>query len=102
MVVFDGSKDERWNKAVNNRFKCDLSIKAKLYNERFPAYAEGYHFKREQVHEDKLLFLFNNSNLIELYVYNYEYKSLESFKTYLSETPLKVYYELENPIYTQI
>lgn len=101
-VVFDGSDDEQWKKDINNRFKCVLSIKAKLYNGRFPAYAEGYHFKQEQVHEDKLLFLFNYLKSIELYVYNYAYKSANAFKAYLAENPLEVYYELAEPVITEL
>ena len=101
-VVFDGSDDEQWNNDINNRFKCNVSIKAKLYDKRFPVYAEGYHFKSEQVHEDKLLFLFNNSKLIELYVYNYAYTTVNAFKAYLAENPLEVYYELAEPVISEL
>ena len=103
-VVLDGSSDEVWEYRDNNidRFLChNIKIKAKLYNERFPAYAEGYHFISGQTHEDKGIFLFPK-NPVVLAIYNYTYKTLDNFKAYLAQTPLEVYYELENPIYTQI
>ena len=105
-VVFDGSDDEVWEyKDTNNldRFVCrEIQIKAKLYDRRFPAYSEGYHYKSGQIHEDKLLFLFNNSKLIELYVYNYAYTTVNAFKAYLAENPLEVYYELAEPVITEL
>ena len=103
-IVIDGSDDEVWQRDGNsNRFICrGITVEAKMYSGRTMVYAEGYHYKKS-INEDKLIFLFlNSSKLIDLYVYNYEYKSLVSFKAYLSETPLEVYYELENLIYTQI
>ena len=103
-VVFDGSSDENWLYEKNiDRFVCrSLRIEAKIYNKRFPVYADGYHFIETGINEDKGIFLFLENSSILLFIYNYAYKSLTTFKAYLAQTPLEVYYELENPIYTQI
>lgn len=37
-----------------------------------------------------------------MYVYNYAYTTVNAFKAYLAENPLEVYYELAEPVITEL
>lgn len=101
-IVLDGSVDEVWgykDYPTAIRFYCNVPIGAKIYTGRIPVYADGYHFGTEN--EDKMIFLSNATGYLRIYVYNYKYTNINSFRAYLSAKPLEVYYELAEPVVTE-
>ena len=102
-VVFDGSDDEEWQYYARDdwfRFHTKLPS-AKMYDIRTPVYAEGYYFSSTE-NKDKMIFLSGVEGVSKVYVYNYDYTSVDDFKAYLAENPLEVYYELAEPVITEL
>lgn len=103
-VIFDGSSDEIWNyynKDSIQRFDIKMPNEAKMYNVRTPVYAVGYRFEASK-NEDKIIFISGVETVNKLYIYNYAYTSIEDFRAYLTENPLEVYYELTEPVITEL
>lgn len=103
-VVFDGSSDENWNyynKGSIQRFNILMSNDAKMYSTRKPVYAVGYQFNASK-NDDKIIFISGVETVNKLYIYNYAYTSVEDFRVYLAENPLEVYYELAEPIISEL
>lgn len=102
-VVFDGSDDENWS--YNNdsqRFFIKAPNDAVSYQIRTTVYLEGYHFPKI-INENKAVFLSASGSLNNtLYIYNYDYTTVDDFKAYLAENPLEVYYELAEPVITEL
>lgn len=99
-VIFDGSSDEKWwydNSLI--RFSTSDIKDANYLKQRTAVYIEGYDFNSMSGFKaDKSAFLSGSS----LFIYNYEYTSVEDFRAYLAENQLEVYYELKTPIQTKI
>jgi hypothetical protein len=103
-VIFDGSSDENWNyynKDSIQRFDIKMPNEAKMYNVRTPVYTEGYQFEASK-NEDKIIFISGVETVNKLYIYNYAYTSVEDFRAYLAKNPLEVYYELAEPVISEL
>lgn len=103
-VIFDGSSDENWNyynKDSIQRFDIKMPNEAKMYNVRTPVYTVGYRFEASK-NEDKIIFISGVETVNKLYIYNYAYTSIEDFRAYLAENPLEVYYELAEPVISEL
>ena len=103
-VIFDGSSDEKWNyynKDSLQRFDIKMPNEAKMYNVRTPVYTEGYQFEASK-NEDKIIFISGVEGFNKLYIYNYAYTSVEDFRVYLTKNPLEVYYELAEPVVSEL
>lgn len=103
-AIFDGSSDENWNyynKGGIQRFDIKMSNDAKMYSTRKPVYAVGYQFDASK-NEDKTIFISGVETVNKLYIYNHAYTSVEDFRSYLAKNPLEVYYELAEPVISEL
>ena len=103
-VIFDGSSDENWkyyNEGGIQRFNIIMPNEAKMYDVRTPVYAVDYRFEASK-NEDKIIFISGVETANKLYIYNYAYTSIEDFRAYLAENPLEVYYELAEPVISEL
>lgn len=103
-VIFDGSSDENWhyyNKEGIQRFDVKMSNDAKMYSKRKPVYAVGYQFDASK-NEDKTIFISGVEKVNKLYIYNHAYTSVKDFRAYLAKNPLEVYYELAEPVISEL
>lgn len=97
-VTFDGTKEiNLYNASTYARFSINMPINAKAYSKRTAVYAKGYYFDAI-MNEDRVIFSSAVEGANRLYIYNYDYKTVNDFKAYLTENPLEVYYELATPI----
>jgi len=97
-VTFDGTEEiNLYNASTYARFSINMPINAKAYSKRTAVYAEGYYFDAI-MNEDRVIFSSAVEGANRLYIYNYDYKTVNDFKAYLTENPLEVYYELSEPI----
>ena len=97
-VVLDGTEEMGFYNASNYiRFTIKMPTEAKAYNKRTAVYAKGYHFEATK-NEDRVIFSSAVEGANRLYIYNYDYKTVDTFKAYLAENPLEVYYELATPV----
>lgn len=97
-VTLDGTEEMGFYNASNYiRFTIKMPTEAKAYNKRTAVYAKGYHFE-DVKNEDKVIFSSAVEGANRLYIYNYDYKTVNDFKAHLTENPLEVYYELATPI----
>ena len=97
-VVLDGTEEIGfYNASTYTRFTIKMPTDAKAYNKRTAVYAKGYHFE-DVKNEDKVIFSSAVEGANRLYIYNYDYKTVDAFKAYLAENPLEVYYELATPV----
>lgn len=103
-VIFDGSSDEKWShyKGSWARFDIKMPNDAKMYSTRKPVYAVGYQFDASK-NEDKIIFISGVVDSVnKLYIYNYAYTTVADFRAYLAENPLEVYYELAEPVISEL
>ena len=103
-AIFDGSSDETWYyDAIFKRFNSS-DIKDCIYKkERVPVYIKGYAYSNTSGDNfDALAFLSGANKEDKLYIYNYAYTSVKDFRAYLAENPLEVYYELAEPIISEL
>lgn len=101
-VTFDGTKEIiLYNASTYARFSINMPINAKAYSKRTAVYAKGYYFDAI-MNGDRVIFSSAVKGTNRLYIYNYDYKTVNDFKAYLTENPLEVYYELATPIETEI
>lgn len=104
-VIFDGSSDENWfyeNGTHTKRFITSDIKDAKYEKTRTPVCIEGYTFKTV-VDADMLAFLSGvAARGNTLYIYNYAYTSVKDFRAYLAKNPLEVYYELAEPVISEL
>lgn len=97
-VTLDGTEEMGFYNASNYiRFTIKMPTEAKAYNKRTAVYAKGYHFE-DVKNEDKVIFSSAVEGANRLYIYNYDYKTVNDFKAHLTENPLEVYYELAEPV----
>lgn len=97
-VTLDGTEEMGFYNASNYiRFTIKMPTEAKAYNKRTAVYAKGYHFEATK-NEDRVIFSSAVEGANRLYIYNYDYKTVDAFKAYLAENPLEVYYELATPV----
>lgn len=97
-VTFDGTKEiNLYNASTYARFSINMPINAKAYSKRTAVYAKGYYFEAAR-NKDKVIFSSAVEGVNKLYIYNYDYKTVNDFKAYLTENPLEVYYELAEPV----
>ena len=97
-VTFDGTKEiNLYNASTYARFSINMPINAKAYSKRTAVYAKGYYFEAAR-NKDKVIFSSAVEGVNKLYIYNYDYKTVNDFKAYLTENPLEVYYELATQI----
>lgn len=97
-VTLDGTEEIGfYNASTYTRFTIKMPTDAKAYNKRTAVYAKGYHFE-DVKNEDKVIFSSAVEGANRLYIYNYDYKTVDAFKAYLAENPLEVYYELATPV----
>lgn len=101
-VTFDGTKKiNLYNASTYARFSINMPINAKAYSKRTAVYAKGYYFDAI-MNKDRVIFSSAVEGANRLYIYNYDYKTVNDFKAYLTENPLEVYYELATPTETEI
>ena len=104
-VIFDGSSDEKWSHYKEGswaRFDIKMPNDAKMYSTRKPVYAVGYQFDASK-NEDKIIFISGVVDSVnKLYIYNYAYTTVADFRAYLAENPLEVYYELAEPVISEL
>lgn len=97
-VTFDGTKEiNLYNASTYARFSINMPINAKAYSKRTAVYAKGYYFDAI-MNGDRVIFSSAVEGANRLYIYNYDYKTVNDFKAYLTENPLEVYYELAEPV----
>lgn len=97
-VTLDGTEEIGfYNASTYTRFTIKMPTDAKAYNKRTAVYAKGYHFE-DVKNEDKVIFSSAVEGANRLYIYNYDYKTVNDFKAHLTENPLEVYYELAEPV----
>ena len=103
-VIFDGSSDENWYyEATFKRFNSPDINDCIYKNGRTPVYIKGYTYSdKSGVNFDTLAFLSGAYNGCKLYIYNYAYTSVKNFRAYLAENPLEVYYELAEPVISEL
>lgn len=112
-IIFDGSDDENWHNGYsadgkNNRFQISFAISTNLNgSESRIGYCDRFFIEltraipsvggmRITYSKELLYMLFNPStDIVPL-------EDLSAWKTWLSENPVTVYYELANPVETEL
>lgn len=112
-IIFDGSDDENWHNGYsadgkNNRFQISFAISTNLNeSESRIGYCDRFFIEltraipsvggmRITYSKELLYMLFNPStDIVPL-------EDLSAWKTWLSENPVTVYYELTNPVETEL
>lgn len=103
-TIFDGSSDEEWNyEEAFKRFNSPDINDCIYKNGRTPVCIKGYTYSDKSGDNfDTLAFLSGAYNGCKLYIYNYAYTSVKDFRAYLAKNPLEVYYELAEPVISEL